>query len=189
MRLTMTNSESPPLASTPQIPAWRIALAEKGIALIRIGFGLVFLTNGLAKVIGWDGIHPFPGYLITMDGARGILEFDTQSHPVGLYKDFIDDVVLANWSVFSVLLTLGELFIGVTLVSGAFANLGAITGILFALHLNFANWDRNIWAWEYAVEWIPLMGLLLIGAGRYFGLDAWSARFLPSPLRRWPLTG
>jgi uncharacterized membrane protein YphA (DoxX/SURF4 family) len=160
-----------------------------GIAVIRVGFGLVFLTNGLAKVAGWDGIHPFPGFLITSDGARGILEFDTQTHPVGLYKDLIDDVVLANWSLFSAMLTLGELFIGVTLVSGAFANLGAVAGALFALHLNFANWDRNIWAWEYAVEWVPLIGLLLIGSGRYLGLDAWASRLLPARLQRWPLTG
>jgi len=171
------------------MPAWRASLVAGGIALIRVGLGLVFLTNGLAKLTGFDGIHPFPGFLITSEGARGILEFDVQTHPVGIYKDLIDDVVLANWSVFSVLLTAGELFIGVTLVSGAFANLGAIAGALFVLHLNFANWDRNIWAWEYAVQWIPCIGLLLIGSGRYLGLDAWAARLLPPPLRRWPIVG
>jgi uncharacterized membrane protein YphA (DoxX/SURF4 family) len=175
--------------ATDMQPAWRARLAIFGIALIRVGFGFVFLTNGLAKLTGWDGINPFPGFLITSDGARGILEFDTQSHPVGLYKDFIDDVVLANWSLFSTMLTLGELFIGVTLVSGAFANLGAVAGALFALHLNFANWDRNVWAWEYAVEWLPLIGLLLIGSGRYLGLDDWASKLLPARLRRWPLTG
>jgi uncharacterized membrane protein YphA (DoxX/SURF4 family) len=178
-----------PLDAESEQPAWRTSLVPVGIAAIRVGLGLVFLTNGLAKLTGWDGIHPFPGFLITSDGARGILEFDTQTHPVGIYKDFIDDVVLANWSVFSILLMVGELFIGVTLVTGAFANLGAIAGALFALHLNFANWDRDIWAWEYAVEWIPFIGLLLIGSGRYLGLDDWAARFLPRVLRRWPLTG
>jgi len=189
MREEMVFNTAHPSPLTLEQPAWRAALIAWGIALIRVGLGLVFLTNGLAKAIGWDGIHPFPGFLITSDGARGILEFDTQTHPVGIYKDFIDDVVLVNWSVFSVLLTIGELFIGVTLVTGAFANLGAITGALFALHLNFANWDRDIWAWEYAVEWIPFIGLLLVGSGRYLGLDEWAARFLPPPLRRWPLTG
>jgi uncharacterized membrane protein YphA (DoxX/SURF4 family) len=171
------------------MPAWRLRLFETGIAVIRVGLGLVFLTNGLAKLAGWDGIHPFPGFLITSDGARGILEHDVQTHPIGIYKDVIDDVVLANWSVFKIILMLSELFIGVTLVTGAFANLGALVGAGFALHLNFANWDRNIWAWEYAVEWLPLIGLVLIGSGRYFGLDAWSAKLLPPPLRRWPFTG
>ncbi len=176
-------------ATFSQEPAWRTQLFAVGIAVIRTGLGLVFLTNGLAKVAGWDGIHPFPGFLITADGARSILENDTQTHPIGLYKDLIDDVVLANWGIFKVLLTLGELFVGVTLVTGAWANLGALTGALFALHLNFANWDRNIWMWEYAVEWLPCIGLVLIGSGRFLGLDSWASKFLPRPLRRWPFTG
>jgi uncharacterized membrane protein YphA (DoxX/SURF4 family) len=170
-------------------PAWRYRLFELGIAFIRVGVGLVFLTNGLAKLAGWDGIHPFPGFLITSDGARGILEHATQTHPIGLYKDVIDDVVLTHYSFFSAVLTLSELFIGVSLVTGAFANLGALTGAMFALHLNFANWDRNIWVWEYAVEWIPCIGLLLLGSGRFLGLDRWAANLLPSALRRWPITG
>ncbi len=169
--------------------AWRARLVGYGIAFLRVGFGLVFLTNGLAKATGWDGIHPFPGFLIDYDGAKGILEFDVQTHPVGIYKDFIDDIVLANYGLFGPLLTATEIAIGLMLVTGALANVGALIGALFALHLNFANWDRNIWAWEYAVEWIPLIALLLIGSGRYFGLDAAAARFLPPPLRRWPITG
>ncbi len=181
-----------PMANAPVMsdsPAWRGQLVSYGIALLRVGFGLVFLTNGLAKATGWDGIHPFPGFLIDYDGAKGILAYDVQSHPVGPYKDFIDNVVLENYTFFGVLLTITEISIGLMLVTGAFANIGAIIGATFALHLNFANWDRNIWAWEYAVEWIPLIALVLIGSGRYLGLDEVSSKLLPPPLRRWPLTG
>jgi hypothetical protein len=78
----------------------RADLAALGIALLRVGFGLVFLTNGIAKLTGWDGIHPFPGFLIDLDGARGILAHDVQTHPVAPYKRVIDDVVLANWGLF-----------------------------------------------------------------------------------------
>ncbi len=181
-------SEVTPAGLLPAEP-WRARLVAYGIALLRIGFGLVFLTNGLAKATGWDGIHPFPGFLIDYDSAKNILAFDVQTHPVGIYKDFIDNVVLDNYGLFGPLLTVTEIAIGLMLVTGAFANIGALIGALFALHLNFANWDRNVWAWEYAVEWIPLIALLLIGSGRYFGLDAAAARFLPPPLRRWPFTG
>lgn len=160
-----------------------------GIALLRVTLGAVFLTNGLAKATGWDGIHPFPGFLIDLDGARAILTHDVQTHPVAAYKAFIDEVVLANFAVFGPLLAASEIVIGLMLVTGAFANLAAIGGALFALHLNFANWDRNIWAWEYAVEWIPLIALVLIGSGRHLGLEAASARLLPRRLRRWPITG
>lgn len=170
-------------------PPWRDRLVGPGIAFLRVGFGLVFLSNGLAKATGWDGVHPFPGFLIDFDGAKEILRFDVQTHPVGPYKDFIEDVVLANYTLFGVLLAITELFIGVSLITGAFSNIGALTGAAFALHLNFANWDRDIWVWEYAVEWIPLIGLALIGSGRYLGLDAAAAQFLPRKLRRWPFTG
>ena len=172
-----------------EAPAWRAQLVTYGIAILRVGFGLVFLSNGIAKATGWDGIHPFPGFLIDYNGAKGILEFDVQTHPVGPYKDFIDNVVLENYGFFGVMLTITEISIGLMLVSGAFANIGAMTGAAFALHLNFANWDRNIWAWEYAVEWIPLIALVLIGSGRYLGLDEASSKLLPPSLRRWPLTG
>lgn len=170
-------------------PAWRTQLVSYGIAFLRVGFGLVFLTNGLSKATGWDGIHPFPGFLIDFDGAKGILRADVQTHPVGLYKDLIDNVVLEHYPLFGVLLTMTEIATGIMLVTGAFANIGAIIGALSVLHLNFANWDRNIWAWEYAVEWMPLIALALIGSGRHLGLDEASAKLLPPPLRRWPLTG
>ncbi len=173
----------------PNAPAWRAQLVSYGIAFLRVGFGLVFLTNGIAKVTGWDGIHPFPGFLIDYDGSKGILASDVQTHPVKVYKDFIDNVVLEHYTLFGVLLTMTEISIGVMLVTGAFANIGAMIGAMSVLHLNFANWDRNIWAWEYAVEWIPLIALVLIGSGRYLGLDEAAAKLLPPALRRWPLTG
>lgn len=170
-------------------PQWRAQLVSYGIAFMRVGFGLVFLTNGLAKATGWDGVHPFPGFLIDYEGARNILRFDVETHPVGIYKDFIDNVVLENFTFFGIALTVTEISIGLMLITGAFANIGAVTGALFTLHLNFANWDRDIWAWEYAVEWIPLIALVLIGSGRHFGLDEAASRLLPPALRRWPLTG
>ena len=156
-----------------------------GMAIIRTGFGLVFLTNGIAKLPGqWDGIHPFPGFLITRDGARRILAADTETHPVGAYKSLIDDVVLANWGIFGSLLTVTELTVGVLLILGLFTPVAALIGAGFALHLNFAVWDRNVWAWEYAVEWMPLLGLALMRAGRFWGLDERLAWRFP----RWPIT-
>lgn len=156
-----------------------------GLTIIRVGFGLVFLTNGVAKLPGqWDGIHPFPGFLITRDGARGILAADTQTHPVAAYKRIIDDVVLPNWDFFASLLTVTELLVGVLLILGLFTPIAALIGAGFTLHLNFAVWDRNFWAWEYAVEWMPLIGLALMRAGRFWGMDRRLARRFP----RWPVT-
>lgn len=174
-------------AMTPDpapLPALEARALTAGIAMIRVLLGLVFLTNGIAKLTGWSGIHPFPGFLITLEGARGSTEFNAQTHPVQLYFDFVHTVLLPNWELFGPLITLTELFIGVTLVLGVLTPLGALVGAGFALHLNFMNWDRNIWMWEYAVEWVPLTALAIMRAGRFWGLDSRLARRLP----RWPLT-
>jgi uncharacterized membrane protein YphA (DoxX/SURF4 family) len=155
-----------------------------GMALLRVGFGLMLFSNGLSKLTGWDGIHPFPGFLINSEGARGIIQSDVQTHPVAIYHDFIQNVVVPNWSIFGPLIMLTELATGLSLILGAFTPLGGLIGALFILHLNFANWDRNIWAWEYAVEWIPLLSIALLRAGRYWGLDTRLAKRFP----QWPLT-
>lgn len=157
-----------------------------GMFILRVGFGLVFLTNGLAKVRGFDNhIPPFKGFLIDYNGARSILEADTSGHPVGVYKRLIDDVVLPNFGAFGTLLTTTELFLGVCLILGVITPIAALVAAGFALHLNFANIHReDKWLWEYAIEWIPLLSLALMRAGRYWGLDARLAKRFP----QWPIT-
>jgi uncharacterized membrane protein YphA (DoxX/SURF4 family) len=166
--------------------AWQDTLFALGMTIIRVGFGLVFLTNGFAKLGSQENtIPPFKGFLITRDGARSILGSDTGGHPVGFYKDFVDNVVLDNWGFWGPLLTASELFMGICLILGVITPIAALMAAGFALHLNFANIHRgDKWLWEYAIEWIPLLGLALMRAGRYWGLDVWLARRFP----QWPVT-
>ena len=172
---------------------WRDRRAKMfmyGIAALRILFGLVFLTNGLAKV-GID-FPILPGFLIDFDGAKNILANNVKDHPVGFYQDLVENVIIDNYTPFGVVLTLTELFIGVTLITGAFASVGALIGGLATLHINFstlAGYHSGPWAWEEATLWGPLFVIALIGAGRYWGLDYWAGQKLPARLRRWPLTG
>lgn len=168
-------------------PAPRVDRAMAlAIAGLRIGFGLVFLTNGFAKLTGFDGIHPFPGFLITKASAKGIITFDVQKHPFHPYRSLILHTIVPHWNLFGSLVMLGELFVGVCLVLGVLAPLAALIGAAFQLHLNFANIGNNIWVWEYAVEWMPLLALAFLHAGRYYGLDDWLERRLPRALCRWP---
>ncbi len=185
---------APTTADLPvDLPDWRVRAFGYAVAFLRVGFGLVFLTNGLAKVAGIPDLSILPGFLIDLDGAEGILRSNTSEHPVGAYKELIDNVVLENWDFFAVLLTASEIFIGLSLVLGAFASVGAMMGALFTIHINFStlesDWRAGPWAWEGAVEWIPLGALAFMAAGRYWGLDRWIARRLPPSLRRWPVSG
>jgi len=156
------------------------------IAGLRIGFGLIYLTDGLAKLTGFGGIHPFPGFLITGSGARGIIIHNVQTHPVHLYRDFILQTVVPNWGLFGTLVTAGELFVGICLVLGILSPLAALLGAGMALHINFSDWGNNSWMWEEAVEWIPLVALAFLHPGHYWGLDGRLATRLPESLRRWP---
>jgi uncharacterized membrane protein YphA (DoxX/SURF4 family) len=167
-------------------PGWHRTLFKLGLTIIRVGFGLVFLTNGIAKLGDQPNtIPPFKGFLITRDGARNILDFDTQGHPVGIYRDFIEDVVLANWGFWGGALAATEIFIGICLILGVITPIAALLAAGFQLHLTFANIHReDKWLWEQAVEWMPLLGLAFMRAGRYWGLDALLARRFP----RWPIT-
>jgi uncharacterized membrane protein YphA (DoxX/SURF4 family) len=167
-------------------PGWHWTLFLLGMTIIRVGFGLVYLTNGLAKLPGFDNkIPPFKGFLIDRDGARSILESDSSGHPVGPYRDLVEDVILANWGFFGSLVTITELLIGVCLILGIFTPLAALIGAGFQLHINFANIHReDKWLWEAAVEWMPFLGLAFMRAGRFWGVDAFLARRFP----QWPVT-
>jgi uncharacterized membrane protein YphA (DoxX/SURF4 family) len=87
------------------------------MTILRVGLGLVYFTNGLAKLPGFENkVPPFRGFLIDRDGARSILESDTSGHPIGIYRDLVEDVILAHWGFFGALVTVTELLIGVCLI-------------------------------------------------------------------------
>ncbi|MEO8538141.1 MAG: hypothetical protein ABI577_00255 [bacterium] len=161
--------------------------------LLRVTFGLLFLANGLAKLPGFEDLNyaPFPGFLISYDGARNSLASDTSNHPVGLYRDFVNDVILKHYAPFGVALVATEIGVGLLLVGGAFSSAAALIGFASLFHIWFANWGRyegrSLWAWEGPIEWLPLLALAFMAAGRFYGLDRAVARRLPGRWRRWPL--
>lgn len=170
----------------PAGAGWQRTLFKLGLAGLRVGYGLVFLTNGIAKLGDQpERIAPFKGFLITRDGARGILDSDTQGHPVGIYRDFIENVVLAHWEPWGAVLAASEIAIGICLILGLVTPIAALAGAGFQLHLNFANiHHEDKWLWEAAVEWLPLLALACTRAGRFWGLDGYLARRFP----QWPIT-
>lgn len=161
-------------------------LFKLGMSVIRVGFGLVFLTNGIAKLPGFPNrIPPLRGFTIDYEGISAIIRSDTSDHPVAAYKWFIDDVFLAHIDVFGPLVTGLELMLGLCLILGVFTPIAALLAFGFEMNLQFANIHReDKWLWEYAVSWMPLLGLALMRAGRYWGVDVVLARQFP----RWPLT-
>ena len=79
---------------------WHDDGMQVAIAVLRVFWGLVYLTNGLAKLVPGLGHVPGGFFLIDADGARRILEHEAAHHPVALYHDLVFNVLLPNWSLF-----------------------------------------------------------------------------------------
>ena len=155
--------------------------------VLRVFTGLVWLSNGLAKVFekGNYDLGFFSFNLIDRAGARGILTdaaHRTEIRPLGW---FYEHVVLPHWELWSVVLTLAELAVGVGLILGIASRLAAVGGLLLIGPIWVMLWHANHYLWEYPAEDLfPLVLLAIAPAGRYRGFDArLTARFG----NRWPL--
>jgi uncharacterized membrane protein YphA (DoxX/SURF4 family) len=148
---------------------------SRAIAVLRIFFGLVYLTNGLAKLV--PGIAHLPGgyFLIDSNGARRIIEHNARHHPVQAYHDLVFNLLVPNWSVVGPLVGLAETAAGVLLILGLASSLGALLAALLSLHVQLSD-ATGPWLYEYAVEWVPLLCLAFMRAGAVWGLDGAIAR-------------
>ena len=184
--------------TTPPPPLIDPILFAKGMAVIRIFFGIILLANGLAKLepaLGRIDIGPYHANLITRDGARGILNFEInerriregapQGTQVPGLKPFVNDVVLANWGLFQWVIVLVEVGAGLLLVLGLATRAAALIGLGQQLFLALVYFSSNRWMFEQPHEYVPLIVLAIVPAGRMWGLDARLVRGSPT-FRRWP---
>lgn len=155
-----------------------------GFAALRILFGLVYLSNALAKLVGtanYDlGFYSFN--LINRDAARSILN-GASSGTFEPLRTIYQDFVLANWGFFQWFLTVTELAIAVLLLLGIASRLAALVALGLIGPIWVMLWDAGQYLWQYPVELVPLAILAIVPAGRAVGLDGkLAARFKG----RWP---
>jgi uncharacterized membrane protein YphA (DoxX/SURF4 family) len=157
----------------------------RALAAFRVFFGLILLSNGLAKLLSFREIEigPYSSFLIDRDEARRILDFEVNRRGGGTdvpgLKDVVNDVVLANWDVFQWLVTALEVGAGAALVLGIASRGAALLALGQQLFLQLVYLSSGRWMWEQPHEWVPLLILALVPAGRVWGFD----RRLPG---RWP---
>ena len=173
-------------------------LFARGMAVIRIFFGVIVFANGLAKVepaLGRIDLGPLHANLITRDGARGILNFEVNNRQIregapkgtqvpGL-KPLVNDVILAQWGFFQWVVVLVELGAGLLLILGLASRGAALIDLGQQLFLALVYLSSNRWLFEQPHEYVPLIVLAIVPAGRAWGLDAGLLRRRPA-LRRWP---
>ena len=173
-------------------------LFGRGLAVIRIFFGVILLANGLAKLepsLGRIDVGPYHANLVTREGARGILNFEVNERRIregappgtqvpGL-KPFVNDLILANWGFFQWVVVLVEVVGGGLLIVGLATRGAALVALGQQLFLALVYLSSNRWAFEQPHEYVPLLVLALVPAGRVWGLDGLLLRARPA-LRRWP---
>jgi uncharacterized membrane protein YphA (DoxX/SURF4 family) len=167
--------------------------AGQGLAAFRVFFGLILLSNGLAKLLDFRNVEigPYRSFLIDRAEARQILDFEVNRRggdgtDVPILKDLVNDVMLPNWDVLQWLVTALEVGAGVALVIGLATRGAALLALGQQLFLQLVYLSSGRWMWEQPHEWVPLLILALVPAGRVWGLDR---RLTQRGLRRfdgWP---
>jgi uncharacterized membrane protein YphA (DoxX/SURF4 family) len=169
------------------------ALLGRGLAALRIFFGVILFSNGLAKLLEVRTISlgPYEAFLIPRAEARSILDNEVNRRggdgtDVPGLKALVNDVVLANWGLFRWVVTAVEIGAGALLIVGLASRGAALVGLGQALFLQLVYLSSGRWAFEQPHEWVPLLILALVPAGRVWGLDRRLAgRGLRRP-RGWP---
>jgi thiosulfate dehydrogenase [quinone] large subunit len=161
--------------------------AGKSLALLRIGFGLYFISYALDKTMGgWlTSAGPITAFLFGNPSAtpptRGALPNATP-----FYADFLTNVVQPNPQLFAQLVVLGEWVAGILLLLGLLTRLGAITGMILNLNYIFM---KGLASNGGSIDRLFLLAeivFLLAAAGLVWGLDGKLRHQLAgNPLTRW----
>jgi len=166
-----------------------------GIAILRIGVGIIFLWAGLEKIFapepwsaagflefGTGGSLGWP--FVTGEVAEGTIFNPTQGFWAGLATNE------GAMSVINVLVPFGQIGIGVGLILGLLTRFSAAMGTLMMLFFFLAAWDFEFGIVNQHLTYAVVTAFLgLIGAGNYFGLDRSVGESVSPGIRRWFLSG
>jgi len=170
----------------------------KGLAVLRIFIGLILLSNGLAKLFSFSEITvgPYVANLIDRDASRFILQFEVFDNPAGGQPGTsvpglrpIAEFMLDNWGLFGWALTAVEIGVGGLLILGLATRAAGLLALGQQLFLALVYASSNRWAFEQPHEYVPLIILAIVPAGRVWGLDGHLLRRRgtdPRELRGWP---
>ena len=168
----ITNSPTSPLRFTtnslPTLKNWR----QKGIGLLRIAFGLVWLVAAWLK---WQPAFQ-NSFVAQVSGAK-----DGQPGLIQAWISFWTTLISANPLLFARFEAATETAIAIFLLLGLFSNLTSIMGLLLSLGIwsipegfggpLIPGQSTDIGtAFPYAVIFALL---LCVSAGHYYGVDQW----------------
>lgn len=163
-------------------PGHRVPLTY--LLILRLFFGAAFVGQSLSKHReGWLSRPVAVAQPTARPILATILDQFAHANPYPLYKRFLLTVVIPRTGAFRYLVVLGEMLIGLSLLTGTLTRLGAFFGI-FA-NVNYALM-KGLRPRESLVDAAFIAGqlvILLANPGRVLGVDSLlSARWPRGPL-------
>jgi thiosulfate dehydrogenase (quinone) large subunit len=137
------------------------------VALFRLGFGILYLDMALQKapwVLDEEG-RPF-GWLYGWIWQQ-------INHPTfEVYRDFLEAVVLPNFTFFGSLSFVTEIALGLSFVLGLFTVLGGLGGALWQINIAVGSYSvPGEWYWIWFLLIVPHLVFAHSRAGRRLGVD------------------
>ncbi|MGH7545053.1 MAG: TQO small subunit DoxD [Gemmatimonadota bacterium] len=157
--------------------------ADRWLAVLRIVVGLWFLKSVRTKLGGFlaFGFLPLPSASERWIGfmPTRLLEY-AETVRIGVFHDFLVNVVVAQPLLFGNLTAFGEAAVGLGLTLGLLTRPAAAIGALVMVNYLFATfWVGFCQQGFHLLLFTGMVAFLASGAGRTWGLDRWLAERYP----------
>ncbi len=131
---------------------------------LRLFVGWIFLIAGIGKITG--------GWMTSNSHLLDILSgWLHDGRPYRFYAPFLRDVVIPKIHTFSILIPIGELCVGATLLLGLLTRVSALAGMTMAMAYLLGRGD-GLGNNNTAPIIIMCLTLMLTQPGRVLGIDA-----------------
>ena len=173
-------------SSTAQPSRIEMSNPNQWLAVLRILVGFWFVKALTSKMdfVLLGGFFPFigvePRWLATMPE---LVTRQAAENPILWYKSFLEQTVLPNSALFAQFTAWGEVLVGLSLVTGCLAGLGALGGLWLSINYGLASAHMSAASKGFHFMLvITLAVLFLVRSGRAWGIDAWIAWRWPGSL-------
>ena len=132
------------------------------ITLLRVYTGVFFASHGFGKI-------QRGGFA---DGLEGFVSERLESS-YGIIRPFLESVVLLNKALFAILVSWGELFVGIALIVGLATRYASIAGAMMLAAFWFTKGQGFLDGQNHDVIWVMIFIVLAtVHAGRVHSVDA-----------------
>ncbi len=174
--------EKESVTQIPEPPLSRVLFADTRFAwiwvVIRLYVGWEWVIAGIAKVQNPVWVGPKAGLAI-QGFVMGALNKTSGLHPdvQGWYADFLQNFVLQNTELFSLIVSYGEILVGIALILGAFTGIAAFFGAFMNMNFLLAG-TVSI---NPVLFFLQLFLILAWRVAGWWGIDRYLLPFLGTP--------